>query len=90
MNIKSPLKRYSVFGLSNHWRQCIPQFTGLDLEPQAAFIYAWIAKQNQVNLFPSGLVINPKCPWLGCTPDRKVFDLNVEEQGPFGDKGWCY
>ena len=43
-------------------------------------------KQNQVNLFPSGLVINPKCPWLGCTPDRKVFDLNAENQGlsPFG------
>ena len=27
MNIKSPLKRYSVFGLSNRWRQRIPQFT---------------------------------------------------------------
>lgn len=56
------------------------------MEPQAAFIYASKAKQNQVNLFPSGLVINPKCPWLGCTPDRKVFDLGVEEQGlsPFG------
>ena len=59
---------------------------GLDLEPWAAFIYASIANQNQVNLFPSGLVINPKCPWLGCTPDRKVFDLNAEKQGlsPFG------
>lgn len=63
-----------------------PMRRGLDLEPQAAFIYASKAKQNQVNLFPSGLVINPKCPWLGCTPDRKVFDLGVEEQGlsPFG------
>lgn len=63
-----------------------PMQRGLDLEPQAAFIYASKAKQNQVNLFPSGLVINPKCPWLGCTPDRKVFDLGVEEQGlsPFG------
>ena len=29
MNIKSPLKRYSVFGLSNRWRQRIPQFTDL-------------------------------------------------------------
>ena len=51
-----------------------------------AFIYASMVKQNQVNLFPSGLVINPKCPWLGCTPDRKVFDVNAEKQGlsPFG------
>ena len=43
-----------------------PVQRGLDLEPQAAIIYASIAKQNQVNLFPSGLVMNP---WLGCTPD---------------------
>ena len=54
---------------------------GLDLEPRAAFIYASVANQNQVNLFPSGLAINPKCPWVGCTPDRKVFDLNAEKQG---------
>ena len=63
-----------------------PMQRGLELEPRAAFIYASMVKQNQVNLFPSGLVINLKCPWLGCTPDRKVFDLNAEKQGlsPFG------
>lgn len=63
-----------------------PMQRGLDLEPRAAFIYASVANQNQVNLFPSGLVINPKCPWLGCTLDRKVFDLHAEKQGlsPFG------
>ena len=63
-----------------------PMRRGLHLEPRAACIYASIAKQNQVNLFPSGLVINPKCPWLGCTPARKVFDCNAEKQGlsPFG------
>ena len=60
-----------------------PMQRGLELEPRAAFIYASMVKQNQVNLFPSGLVINPKCPWLGCTPDRKVFDLNAEKQGAF-------
>ena len=58
-----------------------PMRRGLHLEPRAACIYASIAKQNQVNLFPSGLVINPKCPWLGCTPDRNVFDCNAEKQG---------
>lgn len=58
-----------------------PMQRGLDLEPQAAFIYASMAKQNQVNLFPSGLVMNPKCPWLGCTSDQKVFNLNAKKQG---------
>ena len=36
---------------------------------------------GNLNLYPSGLIINPKCPWLGCTPDRKVFDISAREQG---------
>lgn len=26
------------------------------------------------------------CPWLGCTPDRKVYDIKAEQEGlmPFG------
>ena len=37
-------------------------------------------------LFPSGLIINPRSPWLGCSPDRKVYDSSAEENGylPFG------
>ena len=45
-----------------------------------------IAKQGMVNWFPSGLIINPKSPWLGCSPDRKVYDSSAEKDGylPFG------
>ena len=48
--------------------------------------YANIANEGKVNLFPSGLVINPKSPWLGCSPDRKVYDSSAEDDGylPFG------
>ena len=59
---------------------------GIDMEPVAAMAYANIAKEGKVNLFPSGLVINPKSPWLGCSPDRKVYDSSAEDDGylPFG------
>ena len=59
---------------------------GLDLENRAAYIYAHVAKQGKVNVFPSGLIINPKCPWLGCTPDRKVYCLDADKHchSPFG------
>lgn len=66
-----------------------PVQRGLDLEPQAAIIYASIAKQNQVNLFPSGLVMNP---WLGCTPDPQsvwfeCWGARPFSFWPFGEKG---
>eukprot|EP00795_Rhopilema_esculentum_P015520 gene15520-6783_t len=59
---------------------------GIDLEPRAATIYAQNLRQNTVNLFPSGLIINTKSPWLGCSPDRKVYDLSAVNSGqnPFG------
>ena len=46
----------------------------------------YIHKVGMVNLYPSGLVINPKCPWLGCSPDRKVFDIQAanQSQNQFG------
>ena len=49
-------------------------------------IYASVSRENRVNLFPSGLVIDLKCPWLGCSQDRKVFDIDEANQGrnPFG------
>ena len=57
---------------------------GIDMEGTAALTYSK-AKQNEVNLYPSGLVINPKCPWLGCSPDRKVYDSSVEgDISPYG------
>jgi len=59
---------------------------GIELEPKAATVYANVVKEGKVNIYPSGLVINPLCPWLGCSPDRKVYDISAEDQGllPFG------
>ena len=59
---------------------------GIQLEARASMVYANVAKGGMVNLYPSGLVINPKCPWLGCSPDRKVYDITLANQGrnPFG------
>lgn len=59
---------------------------GIEVEGRAAMVYASSAKDNQVNLFPSGLIIDPKCPWLGCSPDRKVNDIAEALRGhnPFG------
>jgi len=50
---------------------------GIELEPRAAMVYANSAKGGCVNIFPSGLIINPNCPWLGCSPDRKVYDFQL-------------
>ena len=52
---------------------------GKQMEATAAGIYAHKAKNNKVNLFPCGLVINAACPWLGCSPDRKVCDFEEED-----------
>ena len=49
------------------------------MEPVAVMVYA--AKQGKVNLFPSGLIIHPRSPWLGCSPDRKVYNSSAEENG---------
>lgn len=60
---------------------------GIEMEGRAASIYATKAKQGMVNLYPSGLVINPKCPWLGSSPDRKVYDVEAAQTGlssPYG------
>jgi len=59
---------------------------GIELESEAAMAYANVAKSGLVNLYPSGLIINPKSPWLGCSPDRKVYDIEAANQGanPFG------
>ena len=39
-----------------------PMRRGIELEPKAAMAYANKAKDGSVNLFPSGLIIYPKCP----------------------------
>ena len=59
---------------------------GVEMEATAAIAYTRHAKQDKVNLFPAGLIINPKCPWLGSSPDRNVYDIEAETNGmlPFG------
>lgn len=35
---------------------------GIEMESHAAAVYANVAKAGMVNVYPCGLVINPKCP----------------------------
>ena len=58
-----------------------PMRRGIALEPNAAMIYADQAKSGMVNLYPFGLVICSKSPWLGCSRDRKVYDIAAAAQG---------
>ena len=59
---------------------------GIAMEPLAASVCASKAKNSMVNHYSCGLVINPKCPWLGCSPDKKVFHSQEADNGmcPFG------
>ena len=52
---------------------------GLEMEPIAAEQYA---KTFGRNLFKVGFVINPTCSYLGCSPDRRVYDPD-ETSNPF-------
>ena len=60
---------------------------GIEMERRAAFIYAKKEKKGMANVYPFGLVINPKCPWLVSSPDRRVYDIEAPQNGssdPFG------
>ena len=63
-----------------------PMRRGIEMEASAAMTYANSAKSHMVNLLPSGLIIHPKSPWLGCSPDWKVYDQQATENDyiPFG------
>ena len=54
---------------------------GLDMEPAAAAAYIENSGHG-VNVLQAGLIINPKCPWLAASPDRRVY--NAEHEHPFG------
>ena len=54
---------------------------GLESEPTAATAYATY-KDSKVNLYPCGVVVSVTSPWLGASPDRKVY--NPEMYPPFG------
>ena len=60
---------------------------GIEMEGRAAYIYATKAKQGKVNLNQSGLVINPKCPWLGSSCGRKVYDIEAAQNGSSSPRG---
>ncbi|XP_028517845.1 uncharacterized protein LOC114576043 [Exaiptasia diaphana] len=54
---------------------------GVLCEPKAAKAYSEVMN-NTVNILPCGIVINPWCPWLAASPDRKVY--NPQRTNPFG------
>lgn len=45
---------------------------GLECEETAALAYVQ-GMDEEVNIYPCGLVISPWSPWIAATPDRKVF-----------------
>jgi len=47
---------------------------GLEHENEAAELYARTFGRN---VYRVGLVINPSCAFLGCSPDRRVLDLDT-------------
>ena len=54
---------------------------GLANEPIAAVRYCEL-KENKVNIYPCGCVVNCFAPWLAASPDRKVYDPSRRD--PFG------
>ena len=44
---------------------------GIETEEEAASAYA---DSGECNVFPAGIVINPSCPHLAASPDRRVYD----------------
>ena len=57
---------------------------GIEHEHKALEQYSSYLKHSghPVQTFPSGFVVNPAFPFLGCSPDGKVID--VTEDDPFG------
>ena len=48
---------------------------GIQLEPEAATLYSEVTGNT---LFTCGFVVNTNAPHLGCSPDRRVTDLNAD------------
>ena len=57
---------------------------GIEYESKALEQYENYLKHSghPVKTFPSGFVVNPAFPFLGCSPDAKVID--VTEDNPYG------
>ena len=52
---------------------------GIDNDENAATSYADITR---LNVYPCGIIVNPSCPHLACSPDRRVHDPS--EANPWG------
>ena len=52
---------------------------GIDNEENAATSYADITR---LNVYPCAIIVNPSCPHLACSPDRRVYDPS--EANPWG------
>ena len=52
---------------------------GIENEEYAAISYAEI---TLLNVYPCGIIINPSCPHLACSPDRRVYDPS--DANPWG------
>ena len=50
---------------------------GLEMEETAASAYY---HEKHVNLYKSGIAINPSLPYLAVSPDRTVHDPNANDQ----------
>jgi hypothetical protein len=53
--------------------QTAAMLAGITNEPRAAESYSHLMG-NQINVYPSGIVISPWSPWMAVSPDRKVYD----------------
>ena len=54
-----------------------------DLEQKTNLLSLKVRKAFGRNIYRVGLVINPSCPFLGCSPDRRVYDPE-ETDGHWG------
>lgn len=52
---------------------------GINTEEKEASAYA---DSGDCNVFPAGIVVNPSCPYLAASPDRRVYDPS--ENNPWG------
>ncbi|XP_056000210.1 uncharacterized protein LOC125676125 [Ostrea edulis] len=54
---------------------------GLSFEAVAADAFVRLL-DNNVNIYPCGVVVSPYAPWLAATPDRKVYNPTMNQ--PYG------
>ncbi|XP_048257330.1 uncharacterized protein LOC124136371 [Haliotis rufescens] len=76
---KRGFDNYATFLKTGKKIMTAPMRHGRACEPTAAQTYA---DDTSVNMFRCGVVISPICPWLGASPDRKIY--NPSRNPPYG------